>query len=281
MKDYDLEKIKKLLLGCKWQWATSMVDVPHEYVVRNKCNLSDSEFLYIVHAQRDLGVHERWGAYNFPYLYVDGYKYWTMGASFEETIIINRQKVFDEFRFLNFPYYDYYTQDESEEICDTIIETFNKPVFEAGIGNGDFIRTTKMKPSEYYGVDPNKACVQTFRNDNSGFYQRCSTKSFEEAFKKWSTWDGVIVALFGTASYIMGQYLRLLKESGRDHFLMFYKKGYCPAQFKEMHHYEYSLEGIKRAFNQSTVVEYGDYVIVSSRPFKIKKKPKQYELFSV
>ena len=35
----------------------------------------------------------RWGKYNFPYLIIDGWKYWTMGAPIEETIIINRAEI--------------------------------------------------------------------------------------------------------------------------------------------------------------------------------------------
>ena len=33
------------------------------------------------------------GKYFNPYLYIDDYKYWTMGAPVEETIIMNRAKV--------------------------------------------------------------------------------------------------------------------------------------------------------------------------------------------
>jgi hypothetical protein len=43
--------------------------------------------------QREHGVEEQWGKYNFPYLYIDDYKYWTMGAPIEETIIINRARI--------------------------------------------------------------------------------------------------------------------------------------------------------------------------------------------
>ena len=59
--------------------------------------MGEENFLMIVLAQRDLGTNEIWGKYNFPYLYVDGYKYWTMGDTFENTTILNRQKVFSEF----------------------------------------------------------------------------------------------------------------------------------------------------------------------------------------
>jgi hypothetical protein len=43
--------------------------------------------------QRRFGVKEHWGKYFNPYLYIDDYKYWTMGAPVEETIIMNRAKV--------------------------------------------------------------------------------------------------------------------------------------------------------------------------------------------
>ncbi len=60
--------------------------VPHEYIVRGKCGLTDEDFLYLVIAQREYGIHEQWHKYNFPYLYLDGYKYWTMGDALEETL---------------------------------------------------------------------------------------------------------------------------------------------------------------------------------------------------
>lgn len=42
--------------------------------------------------QREHGIRERWSKYNNPYLYVDDYKYWTMGAPLEDTTVINRAK---------------------------------------------------------------------------------------------------------------------------------------------------------------------------------------------
>jgi dUTP pyrophosphatase len=66
---------------------------PHEYIVKDKCSLSEEEFEYFVNMQRQHGVKEQWGKYNNPYLYIDDYKYWTMGAPIEETTVINRAKV--------------------------------------------------------------------------------------------------------------------------------------------------------------------------------------------
>ena len=65
---------------------------PHEYIVKERCPLSAEEFEYFVNMQREHGIREKWGKYNNPYLYIDDYKYWTMGAPLEDTTVINRDK---------------------------------------------------------------------------------------------------------------------------------------------------------------------------------------------
>jgi hypothetical protein len=86
-------RIREMIARCQWTFAKTMPFAPHEYIVRDKCPLTDGEFVYFVDMQRRFGVKERWGKYNHPYLYVDDYKYWTMGDPYENTIIINRAKV--------------------------------------------------------------------------------------------------------------------------------------------------------------------------------------------
>ena len=56
--EYDYSKLREFIKRCKWQWATSMIDVPHEYIHRDKCALTNDEFYFFVSAQRDNGVHE-------------------------------------------------------------------------------------------------------------------------------------------------------------------------------------------------------------------------------
>lgn len=68
-----------------------------KYIVRDRCTLSDDEFVYLINTQREYGIPEQWYRYNHPYLYIDGYKYWTMGGPISDTKVINRQKVFSEF----------------------------------------------------------------------------------------------------------------------------------------------------------------------------------------
>ena len=88
----DLDNLRDLIARCEWTYAKTMPQCPHEYIVRGKCPLTDEEFLYFVDKQRNYGKPERWGKYIFPYLHIDGYKYWTMGDTYENTVIINRAK---------------------------------------------------------------------------------------------------------------------------------------------------------------------------------------------
>lgn len=91
--DKEWDKLQEMITRCKWTFAKTMPWCPHEYIVRGKCPLSEEEFQYFIEMQRNYGKVERWGKYITPYLYIDGYKYWTMGAPVEETIVMNRAKV--------------------------------------------------------------------------------------------------------------------------------------------------------------------------------------------
>jgi hypothetical protein len=92
MADIMIEKLREMVARCEWKFAKTMPFAPHEYIVRDKCPLTDEEFVCFIDMQRRFGVKECWGKYNNPYLYIDDYKYWTMGASYEETTVINRAK---------------------------------------------------------------------------------------------------------------------------------------------------------------------------------------------
>ncbi len=91
-EEINIEKLRDMIARCQWKFAKTMPFAPHEYIVRDKCPLTDEEFVYFVDMQRRFGVKERWGKYNNPYLYIDDYKYWTMGAPYDETTVINRAK---------------------------------------------------------------------------------------------------------------------------------------------------------------------------------------------
>ena len=85
---YDESYARQLIARCGWTWAKTYITIPHEYIVRNKCGLTDQEFEYLVQTQREYGIHEQWHKYNFPYLYIDGHKYWTMGDAIKDTVAL-------------------------------------------------------------------------------------------------------------------------------------------------------------------------------------------------
>ena len=93
IKPEEWDKLREMIARCEWTFAKTMPWCPHEYIVRGKCPLSEDEFIYFINMQRSYGKVERWGKYITPYLYIDDYKYWTMGAPVEETIVMNRAKV--------------------------------------------------------------------------------------------------------------------------------------------------------------------------------------------
>lgn len=278
--EYDLIRISELIKAEKWNWARTYVNVPHEYIVRGKCNMSNAEFLYIVHAQRDIGIKEVWGKYNFPYLYVDGYKYWTMGDTFENTIILNRQKVFSEFDTLDIVE-PYYTKEQAQLIYTCVVDNYQYPVFEVGFGNGTFVKDTGVKPDNYYGVEPSKKAIEIFRANNEGFYRRVSSKAFEESADKWKGKECVVIALFGSASYIMWQYLKLLVDNNKHFFLMFYKPEFTPKGLEKMHHFKYSKEWLSKLFHKAHIKEWGNYIIISSKKIDIKSVYVQKGLFEI
>lgn len=90
--ELDYDKLRDMIARCQWKFAKTMPFAPHEYIVKDRCPLTKDEFEYFVNMQREHGIRERWGKYNNPYLYIDDYKYWTMGAPIEGTTVINRAK---------------------------------------------------------------------------------------------------------------------------------------------------------------------------------------------
>lgn len=260
---YNLPRIVHLLTQEKWTWAKTMPGIPHEYIVRGKCRMGEEDFLMIVHAQRDLGKYEIWGKYNFPYLYLDGYKYWTMGDTFENTIILNRQKVFAEFDELENPVQSHFTEEMLRRVAHNIYNLFpNQPIFEVICDDGSLACLLNVIPTKYRGCHASKKMAEAFKNKNPHLANRFVCRSFEECYHQWSMSEEVIVAAFGSPNYIMKPYLEMLANHHRRLFLMFYKEGYCPSVYKSMHHYGYSLAVIKNIFCEYHCIEYQNYITV-------------------
>lgn len=261
---YDESYARKLINQVHWTWAKTYVAVPHEYIVRGRCGLSDQEFEYLVYAQRENGIPEQWHKYNFPYLYIDGYKYWTMGDAIEDTTIINRQKVFSEFDNIGVM-----EEIQSDIIYGQVAQLFHtafpgRDVYEVGCGTGVTFERFNIEPTRYRGVDPSKKAIEQFKQSHPELSNRIFVKSFEESVNYWSMGNAVVLATFGAASYFMPQYLEILAKSDQDYFLMFYIKGYCPEQFKDMHQFNYAESDIRTIFSKGNLFQTGSYWVVSS-----------------
>ena len=111
---YDIDKLREYIARCEWKWARTMEDIPHEYIFRGRCALTNDEFYEFLKAQVYEGVEEWWGKGKHRYLYIDGYKYWTMGDYSPENRTMNRQKIFDEFNIFEWPIPKDYTRQEME-----------------------------------------------------------------------------------------------------------------------------------------------------------------------
>jgi hypothetical protein len=90
------EEINAFIGSHSWRFAKTMSDIPHAYVVREKCR-SEEEFERFVMHIRTFGYREKFGSAYYGYFdWPDPlcsttiHSYWTMGAPLSETIIINR-----------------------------------------------------------------------------------------------------------------------------------------------------------------------------------------------
>ena len=264
--------IKNFVERCSWRWAKTYVTVPHEYIVRDKCELTDDEFVFFVITQREHGIHERWGKYNFPYLYIDGYKYWTMGDTIENTIIINRQKVFGEYDKIAYEYETLFKDEESIKQDLELVKLFpqgliDMKVFDLGCGTGLFVDLTNIKPEKYRGIDPSKRMLEIFREKHTDFNRKVCRTSFEEDGDKYFGFD-CVVALYGSCSYVMKPYVEKLAKRHRNLFLMFYKEDYNPVTYEKtgvsMHHFRYSKKWLAEIFNDCEIQEFYTYYIVKN-----------------
>lgn len=86
--DTERDKVNELLNSHPFRFAKTMPTIPHEYTLRKQWN--DEEFEEVVLYMRKHGKEEKFYSKAFTYWYANGYKYWTMGAPIEKTILINR-----------------------------------------------------------------------------------------------------------------------------------------------------------------------------------------------
>ena len=83
---------KEFIESNQWTFAKSMADIPHWYIVKQKCT-SQKSFEELVAYIRANGYPQKFYSKTFIYCNIGEYKYWTMGNPIEVTTIINRAKI--------------------------------------------------------------------------------------------------------------------------------------------------------------------------------------------
>lgn len=284
MSFLDIKDIEQIIKKCDWTWAKTYVTCPHEYIMRksSKHPMNDLQFSNFIRQIRRDGVKEWFGRNLNYYLYVDGYKYWTMGdgIDIDNDNTINRQKIFKEFDNLKVPNPSYYT-DKTAGIVNLLIKQIGvSKYYEIGCGDGLFVQKyLDVGKDGYRGVEPSNKLVYQFRVNNPHLSRNIVNRSFEESFDRWEKYNDthILLALFGTASYIMRPYLEKVANSGKKFFLMFYKDGFVPTEFKDMHHFMYNSVILERMFRKSYKYSSKDYYIVSSDRLDIAKAILEYD----
>ena len=88
MKEFS-EELKDFINSSNWIFAKTYASTwPHHYIVRER--VEENLFVQMVEHIRRFGYEGRFYKMKLIYFEEDGYVYWTMGASIEETTIINR-----------------------------------------------------------------------------------------------------------------------------------------------------------------------------------------------
>lgn len=263
--EYKPEVIREFVRRCRWQWASTMIDIPHEYIYNGRCALSPSEYWYFLQCQLYAGEMEWYGKNAKPYLYLDGYKYWTMGGLVPENKTMNRQRVFDEIDRIGAIPQPYYTDLEARTVAKIISEQNPVSMFEFGVGDGRWLEYTMVPPANYRCCDPSRMVSELFKGKNPQYASRFVKKTFEESVNRWGAFT-FICGLFGSASYIMWQYLQLFAERGIPYLLMFFKTNERPQELRDYHCFNYTEYQLRQLFPRGIFSDWGGYKVVSSFP---------------
>ena len=106
---YTSTDARAYVASVRWQFASTMPEIPHWYTIRKWRPELDGAFVAFVRHIRSTGIRMEWPdppakpLYNNQYLLLDGWKYWTMGdphpgvvppiETAETTTLVNRARI--------------------------------------------------------------------------------------------------------------------------------------------------------------------------------------------
>ena len=98
--DELLARLREIIAKAQWIFAVTYAKTaPHEYCLRenmNRGNVPKADMLLLAKCIWEHGYKERYKTYMQTYVDIDGYKYWSMDPSPEDTDLINRVPLSEE-----------------------------------------------------------------------------------------------------------------------------------------------------------------------------------------
>lgn len=261
----EFEEIARILTGKRFTYASTMPNNPHYYTLRKNWD-SDRDFVRVVEYMRREGYVEKFRGRPYTMLNINQYKYWTMGAPIEQTILINRKphltpapydSIADIYEDL---FKDHKSLEENRELME-VLGPAKGWVLDIGCGAGILLDYQNIP--HYTGIDPSRKMLERMQERHPETEGHLIHARFEEFYTplKYDT----VISLYGTTSYIEAEAIwripGLLNPGGRF-FLMFYKTGYTPETYRRSGHF---MSPLKHDFEAlpGELEEFGNYYILS------------------
>lgn len=242
--DDHLDRFRTFIGTRRWRKATSAAQQrwPHEYTVRDWSSDEDG-FVEAVRIIRCYGHTEKFFKHIRIYLLFDGIKYWTMGDTLAETVVINRADPESVFGLQNAPtspsnpltVYDWLATEYDERYSDATCQAENqiiavkiraltpRSILDIGCGTGLAVEMMpEIKPSTYLGVEPSRGMFNEFLRKHPAY------PIVGRSLNELTTTKDLALALFGVASYLPPSDIELIPTLANRWFLMFYRDGYMP-----------------------------------------------------
>lgn len=231
------------LESAPYRYAATMAGIPHYYTLRKQWK-DEEQFLRTVAEMRQHEVVRPFYKRKQRYLDVNGFQYWTMGASHKETTLINRQYCWHGAYWSRYdaaaqgydsPWGGEWALQEQREAHYELAQPRGR-LLDIGCGTGLFVdyRYRDIDRKNYVGIDPSFGMLAKFRlkhpdYDTDATLLRTTFEDYETTLR-----FDTIVALFGSASHVtdtdvVAKTQRLLAPGGRA-ILTFY---HDPAGFYE------------------------------------------------
>lgn len=264
-----LEDVNQSFLAHDWIFAKTMPQNPHWYTLR-KAWRDDRAFEQAVTTIRQYGSQEQYRNSWYTVLDINDMRYWTMGASLDQTILINRKRVdasadYDQIATC---YDDLFCAPEDEKENREIIGMLGSTgtVLDIGCGTGLLLDYLPIRPDQYTGIDPSGKMLSRLHAKHPAHAERTIQTRFETFVG--GRYD-LVISLFGAASYINPQALVrmpcLLSLGGR-YFVMLFKPGYSPVTYKRAGvMFQHFTDNHLYLPPGATVTEYGNFLIAQGR----------------